>query len=137
MGRATGSGIHIVVNKTVQSHFIRTGGQLEVRMNCSLQSDLGRPQNSSQLYVDVLSTSDGKQYARYGYDLSSMTFFIGSMGMKTTSSLLQSAASSMPTWVSIILLVDGGVVESFTSDSRGLGGHATTRSFLPESPPWT
>ena len=88
---------------------VRSGNQLDLRLNCTLKGATG-----GNVSLDVLSSSDGKQFARYGFELATSTFFIASQGMKTTTSKPQRPYATQPEWISMAVLVDGGVVESFT-----------------------
>ena len=120
---------------------VRSGNQLDLRLNCTLKGATG-----GNVSLDVLSSSDGKQFARYGFELATSTFFIASQGMKTTTSKPQRPYATQPEWISMAVLVDGGVVESFTDSSASMAtspkqepfpnGAVTTRSFLPSAAPF-
>ena len=67
--------------------------------------------------------------------------------MLTTESKVQKAYTNVPEWVSLTILVDGGIVESFTDSATDMdnespkrvpvpNGAATTRSFLAAGPPF-
>lgn len=120
---------------------IRSGNQLDLRLNCTLNSA-----TVGNVSLDVLSSADGKQFARYGFDLSTSTFYIASQGLKTTTSKPQRPYTMQPQWISMTVLVDGGVCESFTDSSVSMAtsprqdpfpnGAVTTRSFLPSATPF-
>ena len=125
---------------------IRLGGQLELRVNCTVPT-MAASVTTANISIDVLATADGAQYARYGYALTNRQFFISSGQMSTTGSKPQKPyTGASPSWVSMVVLVDGGVVESFTDSAATIGdgpahepwpnGAATTRSFLPTTPPF-
>ena len=97
--------------------------------------------------LDVLATPDSAQFVRYGYNTGARQYFIESRGMATTSSSPQKPYAKSPSWISVVVLVDGGMVESFTDSSADMSadspkrgpvpnGAATTRSFLPNAPPF-
>ena len=127
--------------------------------------------SGTNVSLEVLATADGVQLARYGFALDTRTFFIEHKGLKTTvclfspslpsslpvsakrmrgcgsqSSHLQTAYPTMPPWVSMVVMVDGGVVESFTDSGFSMAsspkqvpvpnGAVTTRSFLPADAPF-
>ena len=127
---------------------IRLGGQVELRVNCTIAATVASASAANiSISLDVLATPDGAQYARYGYALVNQQFFISSKQMSTTGSKPQKPyTGTPPSWVSMVVLVDGGVVESFTDSAAVIGegptrepwpnGAATTRSFLPATTPF-
>ena len=109
---------------------------------------IDRKTGQLNISLDVLATADGSQWARYGYNIGSRQFFIDHHNMATTTSKEQKPyTAQVPAWISIVALVDGGVVESFTDSAADMAAHSpkhvplpngavTTRSFLPSSPPF-
>lgn len=127
---------------------LRQGSQVQVVLNCSVAS---APIDvifaaGSNVSLEILATPDSSQLARYGFALETRTFFIETRGLKTTSSKDQTAYPHMPPWFSMVVLVDGGVVESFTDSGFSMAaspkqtpvpnGAVTTRSFLPSNAPF-
>jgi sucrose-6-phosphate hydrolase SacC (GH32 family) len=127
---------------------LRRGNQVQAVLNCSVAPAVSDvfSRSGSNVSLEVLATADGSQLARYGFTLDTRTFFIEDRNLKTTSSHAQTPYPKMPPWFSMVVLVDGGVVESFTDSGFSMAsspkqvpvpnGAVTTRSFLPEKAPF-
>jgi sucrose-6-phosphate hydrolase SacC (GH32 family) len=125
---------------------VRAGShRTEILLNCTLPRTL-TASSLVNISLDVLATPDSNQFVRYGYNTVKRQFFIESRGMATTSSRPQKPyVAKRLSWISAVVLVDGGIVESFTNSSVDMSvdssgslsnGAATTRSFLPNAPPF-
>eukprot|EP01047_Picozoa_sp_COSAG01_P089466 COSAG01_NODE_21561_length_896_cov_1.328733_1_plen_194_part_00 len=137
---------HWQLARSPERLLLTNSSQVELRLNCTLPRSPPQPSLRLNFSLDVLATPNQQQWARYGYNLGARQFFVASRGMLTTESKPQKPYVDPPASVSLTVLVDGGVVESFTDSSTDMSaspkrvpwpnGAVTTRSFLPAGAPY-
>lgn len=107
---------------------IASGSQVELRLNCSV-SDASIAQG--KVGVRTLSTADGAAYVEIGYDFDVQAMYADHSKCCTApNSIVQRAplpATSLDGMISLVVFVDGGLIEAF------LGGRAITPLVAPDA----
>jgi sucrose-6-phosphate hydrolase SacC (GH32 family) len=94
---------------------LASGSQVEVRLNCSGLEGIG----NGTIAVRTLATADGGAFTEIGYDLSRQAFYVDhTRCCSQPNAAVQRAPlplSRLGGALSMVVLVDGGVVEAFST----------------------